>query len=174
MQIKIVGNFHVANYIKDYLVKKLDKIDKMIGSAASCQANVIHEGKTKDKSYSIELTLFSDKKTYHLELDGKDPLEIIDLLMDKLERQIIKHKEITKMRKRRPNIKNIPFQEEPEEKTIIIQHINPKPLTVKEAIMILEGDKYDFLPFINDDRGQLNVIFKKKNGDYGLYIKKNK
>ncbi|MCK5598351.1 ribosome-associated translation inhibitor RaiA [bacterium] len=171
MELKIVGNFHVTNHIKNYLEKKMEKIDKVIDPPSSSQANITHEG----NGYSIELTLFSGKKTFHLKERGAQPLEVIDLLIDKLERKIVKHKNIVKGKKGFSSVKGQIIEENDKDaKEIFLFHINIKPLTADEAILILEEEDLDFYPFLNEDRGEVNVIFKRKDGNYGLYIKKNK
>ncbi len=172
MEIKLVGNINITNNMQNYIEKKLDKLARLVYEPAAVHINIDHHG----SSYTMDLSLIEGRKTFHIKELGDDPYELFDKILDKLERQIVKNKEMTKVRKSKSSIKK-EFEEaysEAADTSYYVYHINIKPISLQEAIMALEDSDHDFYPFINDERGEVNVIFKRKDGNYGLYIKKNK
>ncbi len=167
MEVVINGNFHVTNHIKDYFEKKVAKFEKLFTSPVTIHANVLHEG----NGYTLETSFIAGKRTFHLKEQGQQPLEAIDKVMDKLERVVFKEKEIKHIRRSKKSLKNIDLdiEEEVDGNEYDIRYINLKPISVEEAKMLLEENKLDFYPFVNDETGRINIIFKKKN-TYGLYV----
>ena len=102
----------------------------------------------------------------------------IDLAVDKVYRQVKKHKEKLKRHKTnnlpqkiagRYNIlssKSVGKDQPP--KIIRTENVFAKPMTLEEAVMQLDLINSDFLVFINASSGKVNVIYHRKDGDYGL------
>ena len=102
----------------------------------------------------------------------------IDLAVDKLDRQMKKHKE--KLRRHKVNTtpqrvtsrynilssKSIGENQQP--KIIKTENVFAKPMSLEEAVMQLGLLNNDFLVFINASTGKVNVIYHRKDGDYGL------
>jgi putative sigma-54 modulation protein len=100
----------------------------------------------------------------------------IDLVLDKLEAQVKKHAEKTKDRRRsssddsvRMDVFNYKDNDGVRERTIIeTDEIDPKPMHIDEAAMQLEALDYEFLVFKNAQNNRVNVIYRRKDGDFGL------
>jgi putative sigma-54 modulation protein len=60
------------------------------------------------------------------------------------------------------------MEEEPEERQVIVKHIDFKPMDVDEAAMQLELLPNNFLVFTNARTGRVNVLYRRKDGDFGL------
>ena len=167
MDVIINGNFHVTNHIKDYFEKKVMRFDKLFSSPVTIHANVLHEG----NGYTFETSFITGKKTFHLKEQGQQPLEAIDKVIDKLERVIFKEKGIKQMRRSKKSLKDLEFGIDEEEEAVEyeIRFINIKPIPIDEAKMILDENKYDFYPFVNEETGKISIIFKKKD-QYGLFV----
>ena len=171
MDINIHGNFHVTNHIKDYFEKKVKKFDKLFSEPVTLHANILHEG----NGYTVETSLIAGKKTFHLKETGKQPLEAVDKVIDKLDVKVHKTKEIKSEHKRKRLNESFyeDYEEDLGEESVEIKYINLKPISINEARMIMEEKRYDFYPFFNEETGEFNVIYKKRNG-YGLYIQNKK
>ncbi len=101
----------------------------------------------------------------------------IDLVTDKLSAQIKKF--ISKNREQWRTAHSVPapidvfsFTEPASEEPSIIDrgdvHYTPKPMSPEEAAMQLDAKGDDFLVFRNAQNSRINVIYHRKNGDYGL------
>jgi putative sigma-54 modulation protein len=99
----------------------------------------------------------------------------IDMVLDKLEKQIKKNKQ--KIRERRPgvNAKNIGLMEAdtnlPDEeivREVKIKNIEYKPMDVEEAVLQMDLLSDNFLVFTNARSDRVNVLYRRKDGHYGL------
>jgi putative sigma-54 modulation protein len=98
----------------------------------------------------------------------------IDLVLDKLEAQIKKH--VSRVKEHRRQSKHAvidvfayPLQEEGGERIITgTSKFDPKPMHVDEAVMQLDSSENAFLVFLNAESERINVIYRRRNGGYGL------
>ena len=99
----------------------------------------------------------------------------IDRSVDVLERQIRKHK--TKLQKRFNSGETIRFEnivplndevEYDKPKVVKTKRFDMKPMDVEEAILQMELLRHNFFVFMNADSEDLNVLYKRKDGNYGL------
>jgi putative sigma-54 modulation protein len=98
----------------------------------------------------------------------------IDLVLDKLEAQIKKH--VSRVKEHRRQSRNAvidvftdPMQEEGGERVITgTSKFEPKPMHVDEAVMQLDTAENEFLVFLNAESERINVIYRRRNGGYGL------
>ena len=108
----------------------------------------------------------------------------IDMVMEKIEKQIKKHKERlvdhktdnvrvpveTVMREIEREQRDQGYDEESEEPTIITKTVDRKPMTVEEAAMQLDMSDSEFVVFINADTKEMNVIYRRNDSNYGHII----
>lgn len=98
----------------------------------------------------------------------------IDKVLDKLESQIKKYKQ--KIMERRPAPKRKSRSEaqaetafpDEDERQVKVKHIEYKPMDIDEAIMQMELIHDSFLVFTNARNDQVNVVYRRKDGHYGL------
>jgi putative sigma-54 modulation protein len=110
----------------------------------------------------------------------------IDIVMEKIEKQVKKHKERLVSHKAenvRGPVETVmkeieieqgqeEYDEEDEEPSIITRTINSKPMTVEEAAMQLDVSSSEFLVFINADTKEMNVIYRRRDNHYGHIVPK--
>jgi putative sigma-54 modulation protein len=63
---------------------------------------------------------------------------------------------------------SIPDEEEAGEQIVKVKQFSVKPMSSEEAVLQLELIGHDFFVFRSDDSGEINVIYRRKNGGYGL------
>jgi putative sigma-54 modulation protein len=63
---------------------------------------------------------------------------------------------------------SIPDEEETSEQIVKVKQFSVKPMNPEEAVLQLELIGHDFFVFRSDDSGEINVIYRRKNGGYGL------
>ncbi|MBA2849636.1 ribosome-associated translation inhibitor RaiA [Thermosulfuriphilus ammonigenes] len=153
--------------LKDYAVKRLSKLAKYFGGPT--EVNVIL---TTEKFRQIAEVVITGNG---LNLSGKeetnDMYSAIDLVVDKMERQLRRHREKIKSHKGRGPGRTVTASAAPVEsegKNVVVEQVTAKPLSVEEAIDQLELMGYQFLVFVNADTESLNVIYRRPDGHYGL------
>ena len=125
-----------------------------------------------------DITLKAKKITINAKEETDDMYSAIDLATDKLDRQMKKYKEKLKHHKVNSLPQHIPggenreslkrTEENKEPKIIRTENVFAKPMSLEEAVMQLEMLNNDFLVFISASTGKVNVIYHRKDGDYGL------
>ena len=160
----------ITDAIRDYVENKMSKLDKYF-KASDVSANVLI--KLKGKKEAIEVTIPYDKYILRNEEIHDDLYAAIDLVVDKLERQIRKNKTKLKKQTKTNDLKfNFDYDLEPteEEKNGKIAKrkiIEMKPITEEEAILQLELVSHDFYIYKDIDNN-IKVIYKRKDGNYGI------
>ena len=177
MEYRISGKkFKISNDIKDYVETKLSKLDKYFENPETIAATVMI--RPDGLNQVVEVTIPAKRVILRAEESNKDPFAAIDLVLDKLERQIRKNK--TRMSKKANKDKvvgiAIDFEVEKEEKdtTKIVKRkeVELKPMSEEEAILQMNLIDHDFFLFRNMKTGEANVVYKRKDGNYGLIKEK--
>ena len=92
----------------------------------------------------------------------------IDKILDKLERRLIRYREkLKKYREVKPKY-TTSFQEQGSAKIIIPRTIDAKPMDHEEAIMQLEASGNSFMIFRDRGKGNVCVVYKRKDGNFSL------
>ncbi|CDF11851.1 ribosome-associated factor Y [Mycoplasma sp. CAG:776] len=172
MELNIRGDkLVVTKSIKDYIVEKMERLNKYFGNAKSIKASVII--RVKNNEQIIEVTVPTSKFTLRAEEKHVDLYAAIDLVVDKLERQIRKNK--TKLNDKYKNIIQVDVpvssdveEEEEELKIVKRKNIDTKPMDEEEAILQMELLNHDFFVFKNVDEECVSVMYKRRDGNYGI------
>ncbi len=173
MQIKIHGDkIKVTPTIKTYVEKKISKLDKYFDTPEEVEATVII--KIKNNNQIIEVTVPLQKFTLRAEESHSDLYAAIDLVVDKLENQFRKHKtRLNDRYKKEPKVIDFIFDfegstEQNKNKIIRRKTIESKPMDEEEAILQMELLNHDFFIFENIDEECYSVVYKRKDGQYGI------
>ncbi|QQY80084.1 SSU ribosomal protein S30P /sigma 54 modulation protein [Keratinibaculum paraultunense] len=170
MKLTFVGkNIEVTEALKDVTEKKLGKLEKYF--QGDVEGNVVYSVERNRKI--IEITINLPGTILRAEESSDDMYAAIDKAVDILERQIRKHK--TKLQRRYKNGETIRFEnieplqeEEDRPKIVRTKRFDMKPMSVEEAILQMELLRHNFFVFMNAESGDLNVLYKRKDGNYGL------
>lgn len=171
MRVIVSGkNISVRPSIREYIEGKLDKFDKYFNSDVDVKVTL---GVEKDR-HTVEITMpLKHGVTFRAEETSLDMYASIDMVMDKLTKQMRKHK--TKIERRyhkHDSIKTamIPdYEGESEDKKIVRTKSFPiKPMDPEEAVLQMEMLNHDFFVFLNGDTEEVNVVYIRKDGNYGL------
>ena len=171
MKCKIRGEkIKVTSAIQDYIETKLSRLDKYFKNA-DVDASVLI--KVKGKEQAIEVTIPYDKYTLRSEERRNDLYAAIDLVIDKLEGQIRKNKaKLKKQIKKSDEFFNFDYEVEKEEdnhnKIVKRKSFEMKPMNEEEAILELELLGHDFYIYKDAKTNDINVLYKRKDGNYGV------
>ncbi len=182
MKIMTYGkNIDITPALKDYAVEKVSKIGKYFdGEPQEAQVSMQVE---KDR-HIVEVTAYINGLILRGEEETHDMYASIDGVIEKLERQVHKYK--TKINRKIRERKTMYKEEYKEERTEEIYNENNreedefepeivktkkfaiKPMNVKEAVMQMDLLGHDFFVFSNAETEEVNVVYKRKDGNYGL------
>ncbi|MTI46785.1 MAG: ribosome-associated translation inhibitor RaiA [Firmicutes bacterium] len=170
MKITVSGkNMDVTDALRNTVEKKLNKLEKYFNEDVEVNATVSVE----KNRHIFEVTIPFTKNILRAEEITDDMYASIDRSVDILERQIRKHK--TKLQKRFHNGDTIRFEnvsllqeDDDEPKIVKTKKFAMKPMDEEEAVLQMELIGHSFFVFRNAETNEVNVVYKRKDGDYGL------
>ena len=174
MKLNIRGDkLVVTNSIKAYIEEKVNKLDKYFDND-DIEAKIVI--KVANNREIIEVTIPTNKYTLRAEERNEDLYAAIDLVIDKLERQIRKNKTKLNDRYKKESFMDFnfdfieEFENDKEEDELIVKRktIDIKPMDEEEAILQMELLNHDFFVFKNLDEECTSVLYKRKDGKFGI------
>ena len=180
MRISIYGkNLEVSEYLHDLIEKKVSKLELYFPQDTEVQVTLSVE----KSRHIVEVTIPYDGVIIRGEEVTGDMYASIDNVLDKLEKQIIRHR--TRLEK---SLRTGAFRyEEPVyggsyedmedegegPKIVRVKRFAIKPMSEEEAMLQLDMLGHSFYVFMNSDTGSMNVLYKRKDGNYGLIEPEN-
>ena len=171
MQIIIRGDkLNVTEAMKSYIEEKLKKLDKYLENKDEVKATIVV--KVHGHRQIVEITIPLHKFIIRSEENQDDFYAAVDKAVDVIERQIRKNKTKLKARQEKSvidfNETEFSSEDEPQNKIIKRKVVEVKPMDEEEAILQMELLGHQFYLFKNVDTDKDNVIYKRKDGGYGL------
>ncbi len=175
MQVSVTfRNMESKDVWRDYVQEKISKLKKYLDHPL--EASVIL---TTEKHRQIaEANLIANRLTVNAREEKEDMFSAIDGMVDKVERQLLKYKEKIRRHKSSPVIPEASwrmnvyaaesFDEGVEPRLIKSQKMQVRPMSVEEAALQMELLNNDFYIFTNSASKSLNVLYRTKEGQYGL------
>ena len=170
MAINVRGkNLDITPALKDYVEKRVKKVTKYFDKTGDISVILrVEKGR-----HQVEVTVPVDGILLRGEESTPDMYASIDQVMDKLEKQIEKHK--TKLEKRfrgggfRADVASSVVMPDVEEETLVrSKRFAVKPMDSEEAILQMNLLNHDFFMFLNIESEQVNLVYRRKDGHYGL------
>ena len=162
-------NFTITEPMRARIEKKLNKMDRYFREEAEAQVRLSQE---RNVRFIAEMTLMVGGVMFRAEEENDDMYAAIDRALDRLDRQVHRHR--TKLGKRavaevlaEPEDAVPAWEEQPDE-LVRVKRFAVKPMDAEEACLQMEMLGHSFYVFLNADTDQVNVVYKRKNGTYGL------
>lgn len=173
MKITVTGkNIVVTDALRDTAIRKIGKLDKYFNPEVEAQVTL----SVQKNHHIIEVTIPFDSVILRGEESTDDMYSSIDRVLDKLERQIRKHKTRFERKLRENSLKFADVS--PVENDNEDEQYNPsivrtkrfaiKPMPVDEAVLQMDLLGHSFFVFLNGETEEVNVVYKRKDGRYGL------
>ena len=173
MNINIIGRqVTISDDIREFVEKKLAKFDRYFpkGADAAVTFRQVRDTVCAEITITVGSTLFRGEET------NSDYRTAVTRSIDAIEGQIRKNKTRLEKRVKAGGIEAITAElppqiaEEPEEEYEVVRkkQILVKPISVDEAILEMNMINHDFFMFINAETDEVNVVYKREGGNYGL------
>ena len=171
-------NMTVTEGTKERTIKKLSRLERLLPD----DADVYVTFSENKHLTTVEVTIPMHKRNLRAEIVGEDAASCIDQAVDVLERQVLKYKSRLRDRRRRSvaTIEELSFLDTGSASTEASETTTPeiiitrskrfaiKPMDAQEAVMEMELLSHDFYVFRNAWTDEINVIYKRNDGEYGL------
>jgi putative sigma-54 modulation protein len=174
VRLQVKGkNVDVSDSLKDYARQKLGKLEKHLNDASRLELELqVERNPSISENQVAEATIWTKGPVLRARESSSDMKASIDLLVEKLERQARRYRE---KRRRGPGRNHDqPLAGRPviaeEESPVIVKtkQFAVKPMNPEEAVLQLELVGHDFFVFLNGETNDVNVVYRRRDGDYGL------
>lgn len=170
MKVNIYGkNMQLTEALREATIKKVKRLDKFFQQ--DVEAKIVLSIEKKEQK--VEVTIPFNGRIVRVEEACDDMYNSIDEAVESLEQQIRKYK--TKLQDKRQNNESIKFEniepleeEDNEFKVVKTKRFAIKPMNIEEAILQMDLLKHNFFVFLNADSEEVNVVYKRKDKNYGL------
>lgn len=156
-------NIAVTDAIRDYAETKLSKLEKYFSEDVTVHVTA---KVYPNKQAKAEVTIPSKAVTLRAEETSDNWYASLDLVVDKLERQMRKHK--TKVQKRNRVEKTHDNSDIDDEPFARIKDLDIETMSPQEASDQMECLGHDFFIFLNEDTARVSVVYRRKDGSTGL------
>lgn len=171
-------NIEVTQAIRDYAEKKVAKLDKFFSETPDATAYV-NLKVYPDKTAKAEVTIPLSFLVLRAEETTDDLYKSIDFVVDKLERQVRKYKTKINRKSREKGFDGISERisdienednegDEPELEIVRSKRISLKPMDSEEAVLQMNMLGHSFFVYTDADTNEINIVYRRKDGRYGL------
>lgn len=169
MKITITGRkCSPRESFKDHAEKKLTKIEKFFGPEAEAKITVTVE----KSSQTVEITVANGGMIFRAQERAENMNEALDKCVDTLIRQIRKNKTRLEKKLRAASFDAFaeadPVSEEVDYELVRKKTVVLKPQSVEEAILQMNLVGHQFYVFLDEENGDVSVVYKRSDGGYGL------
>jgi putative sigma-54 modulation protein len=168
MKLNIKGrNIEVTDALRQYIEKRLSKFSKFLNDLSEAVVTI----STEKFTHKIDVLLKVNGHLIQAEGKTEDLYSAVDQVVEKLEKQVIKYKEKIQNKNKKDNTKNLAVSVEKAETVKIIvkfKKFDLRPMTPEEAVDQMELLDKDFFIFLNSFTGDVNLVYRRKDGNYGL------
>jgi putative sigma-54 modulation protein len=176
VQFQVKGrNLEVSDAIRSYAEKKLAKLERQLTDPRVELELTVENNPSIADNHVAEATIWTRGPVLRAREASSDMRASIDQLVAKLERQVSRYRTRGRSRRRRaaraegPSGEMIPVvAEEPEPQIVKAKQFAVKPMIPEEAVLQLELIGHDFFVFRNADSNDVNVVYRRRGGGYGL------
>jgi putative sigma-54 modulation protein len=176
MQFHVKGRNHeVSDAIRSYAEAKLAKLERQLPDPRVELELTVERNPSIAANHVAEATIWTKGPVLRAREASSDMRASIDQLVDKLERQVSRYRKQGRSRRRRaaranePSVDTLPVVADESEPVIMkTKQFAVKPMTPEEAVLQLELVGHDFFVFRNADSNEVNVVYRRRDGNYGL------
>ena len=170
MKVEIVGKngFAPSDANKDYIQKKLVKLEGLIADSENLTARVVC--KVYKQYHKVEVTIPAKNIILRAEVEQPDVYAAVDGAIDKLVQQVKRYNDKVKDKMGRKGIRTEAVVEEPSEPQRVVRgkNVDLEPMSREEAIDQMELLGHDFFIYLDKETRKTNVIYVRNDGDYAV------
>ena len=172
MRLQVKGrNLEISEQIRTYAEEKLGKLDRLVSDPTRVELELaVEKNPSIADNHVAEATVWTKGPVLRARETSADMKASIDQLVAKLERQVKRYREKRRVAPRRHAPPDRGAFEAPEDDAAIVKtkQFSVNPMSAEEAVLQLELVGHDFFVFRNADTEIINVVYRRRDGDYGL------
>lgn len=174
-------NMDLTPRLQEYVEKKVGKLTRYLPNITEVRVDLAVENTRSSTQRQVaQLTIRTPRVILRAEERSADMFAAIDAVLDKMRRQITRYKTRRQDRWQRwaeAEMEAVPEEELPAEeeetslgKIVRVKRFEMVPMSPEEAIEQMELLGHQFFVFLNAEEGNINVLYRREDGNYGLIV----
>jgi ribosome hibernation promoting factor len=177
MRLQVKGkNVEVSDAIRTYAEEKLGRLERQLADPTRVELELaVEKNPSISDNHVAEATIWTKGPVLRAKEASGDMRASIDLLVDKLERQVIRYRQKRRRRARGAGNGNtlessapLTFDDVREPRIVKTKQFGVRPMTPTQAVHELELVGHDFFVFRHEVSTEINVVYRRRDGGYGL------
>ena len=170
MRLQVKGkNVEVSESIRSYAEEKLGRLERQLADPTRIEVELaVERNPSIADSHVAEATVFTKGPVLHARQASADMKASIDQLADKLERQVTRYRSKRRRGRRRSNGPDLQAVPESEPRIVKTKQFALTAVSPEDAVLQLELVGHDFYVFRNGATAEINVVYRRRDGGYGL------
>ena len=173
-------NLELSDLLREQIEHKLQRLDRITHDLAEADVELIAKAShAADSAQVAEVTLRNNGDVLRSTAAGSTPMAALDIVVDRLERQVVRHKERPRsVRERhadevesvleREALGTIEPDEAPAPSVVKLKRFDMQPMFFEDAIAQMEELGHAFFVFLDAETDGVAVLYRRRNGSYGL------
>ncbi|MBC7228089.1 MAG: ribosome-associated translation inhibitor RaiA [Thermoflexales bacterium] len=178
MEIQLfTRNMELTPRLQEYVEKKVSKLGRYLPNITDVRVDLSVENTRSSAQRQVaQLTIRTPRVMLRAEERAADMFAAIDAALDKMRRQITRYKTRRQDRWQRAEGEEeweeaaLPPEEAISGRVVRVKRFEMSPMTPEEAIEQMELLGHQFFIFLNAEEGGINVVYRRRDGDYGLIV----
>ncbi len=188
MEVQIKArDYKISPDLREFIQQRVNKLDRFVGRVTDAKLELNHQHpRTGGEHLTAQLTIATRRAILRAEEQHADPRRAVDLVVEKMCRRIKRYHDKRVDHGKRPSLAEFTAEPLPAlspaelaeldgadagadgHEVVRTKRFALKPMSSDEAIDQLELLGHDFFVFLNADDNRVNVLYRRKSGDYGL------
>ncbi len=173
-------NLELSDVLREQIEHKLQRLDRITHDLAEADVELIAKAShAADSAQVAEVTLRNNGDVLRSTAAGATPIAALDIVLDRLERQVVRHKERPRsVRERhsdelesvleREALGTIEPDQQPAPSVVKLKRFDMQPMFEEDAIAQMEELGHAFFVFLNAESDGVAVLYRRRDGSYGL------
>lgn len=167
----------VSESVRRYVTRKMQRLERMLDDRSEALVVLSLEAHKSDgDSFIVDVSLVVDGRPIHGTATGASHHAAMDMVVDKLERQAVDQRERPRLRSRPPEEKQIlrsladgtADTDASSPRVVKLKRFAMEPMFEEDAVTRMEDLGHSFFVFVNAENERLGVLYRRRDGDYGL------
>lgn len=173
-------NLELSDVLREQIEHKLERLDRITHDLAEADVELIAKAShAADSAQVAEVTLRNNGDVLRSTAAGATPMAALDIVVDRLERQVVRHKERPRSVRGRHSdelesvlereaLGTIEPDQQPAPSVVKLKRFDMQPMFEEDAIAQMEELGHAFFVFLNAESDGVAVLYRRRDGSYGL------
>ncbi len=173
-------NLELSDVLREQIEHKLERLDRITHDLAEADVELIAKAShAADSAQVAEVTLRNNGDVLRSTAAGATPMAALDIVLDRLERQVVRHKERPRSVRGRHSdelesvlereaLGTIEPDQQPAPSVVKLKRFDMQPMFEEDAIAQMEELGHAFFVFLNAETDGVAVLYRRRDGSYGL------